>query len=613
MNKKSDGYKLIGLCTILVLLLMLILSSPGLAESEPKFDPNGWRVWGEAYWPTPPVGGGIARAAAPVYIGLMNPNHFPVLDWFSMSFMYEKLINSDAHQQPTIPWLAESWKYLDDVTVLMTLRQGVYFHDGSQFNAESLKYQMAWILDKQNRAWTRTWLEPLESVEIIDDYTVKWHFKRSWGAFLGTMASVPGFMISKKALVGDQAISESNRLQRFIVTAKRKLEKAEDDEEEADDKGPLVADAARKKVQQAEDYLNDLEEKEEEIKELAEEARSLDSYPVGTGQYTLETASHGNYIQLKRNPNWWFGKSIGHPDMPYFDGIKVTVIPDPSVRLANLKAGKLDFIVLNPRQFRLVEKDPKIDVNIYPSNMLIYLTLNHAKGPCQDIRVRKAISHAIDRKALVVGTQFGQARIASGLYPEGHWAHNPDLKPVEYNPQLSKKLLAEAGYPNGLTLKGFSLNIPEAQTFSKAIMGMLEQVGITWKPVFLGITGMAEPFQRLDFDLVGSIYPLVQEPDHIASLLYQPDSFFNNGRSHNEQAIELIEEGRKEVDVEKRKQIYFDLEKVLYDNYEDIWLFYPNAIMATNNNFQGFNVELFKKYGEGYFFSHPMWFKEGHP
>ncbi len=613
MNKNLDGHKLIGLCGIFAVLLMLILSTHGPAEAEQKFDPNGWQVWGKEYWPTPPVQGGIVRAAAPVYIGLMNPNHFPVLDWFSMSFMYEKLINLDARQQPTIPWLAESWEYLDDVTVLMTLRQGVYFHDGSQFNAESLKYQMDWILDKQNRAWTRTWLEPLESVEIIDEYTVKWHFKRPWGAFLGTMASVPGFMISKKALIGDHAITESRRLERLLVTAKRKLEKAEEDEDEAGSKGHLVAEASRKKVQQAKDYLNELEENEEKFKELAEGARPLDSYPVGTGQYTLETASHGNYIQLKRNPNWWFGKSIGRPDMPYFDKIKVSVIPDPSVRLANLKAGKLDFIFLNPRQFRLVEKDPKIDVNIYPFNMLFYLTLNHAKGPCQDIRIRKAISHAIDRKALVVGTQFGQARIASCLYPEDHWAHNPSLKPVTYNPQLSKKLLAEAGYPDGLTLKGFSLNIPEAQTFSKAIMGMLGKVGITWKPVFLGITGMSEPFQKLDFDLVGSIYPLVQEPDHIASLLYNPDSFFNNGRSHNEKALELIEAGRKEIDIEKRKQIYFDLEKVLYENYEDVWLFYPNAIMATNINFQGFNAELYKQYGEGYFFSHPMWFKEGHP
>ena len=370
---------------------------------------------------------------------------------------------------------------------------------------------------------------------------------------------------------------------------------------------------AGEKLAAAETYLVDLQNRKEKAQKLADGARPLDSHPVGTGQFMLEEASHGNYIQLKRNPNWWFGKSIGRPEMPYFDGIKVTVIPDPSVRLANLKAGKLDVTILTPRQYRMVKNDRNVDVHVYPFNMLFYLTLNHARGPCQDIRVRKAISHAIDRKALVVGTQFGQARIATCLYPDDHWAHNPDLDPVEYNPELSRKLLAEAGYADGLTLKGFSLNIPETQTFSKAVMGMLADVGIDWKPVFMGVTGMAEPFKRLDFDIIGSIYPLVQEPDHIASLLYKPESFFNNGRSRNEKAIELIKAGRNEVDFEKRKQIYYKLEKVLYDNYEDVWLFYPNAIMATNKNLEGFNNELFKKYGEGYFFSHPMWFKDGQP
>ena len=226
----TDRFQIIKLCSIIILLMTLGLASPVFADADTEVDPivdsEGWRVWGEEYWPTLPVRGGVTRAAAPVYIGLMNPNHFPVLDWFSMSFMYEKLINFDARQQPTIPWLAESWEYLDDVTVLMKLRPNVSFHDGSEFNAESLKYQMEWILDKQNRAWIRTWLEPLESIEVIDQLTVKWHFKRPWGAFLGTMASVPGFMISQKALEGDSAITESKQLQRQIVTAKRKLKKA---------------------------------------------------------------------------------------------------------------------------------------------------------------------------------------------------------------------------------------------------------------------------------------------------------------------------------------------------------------------------------------------------
>ena len=104
---------------------------------------------------------------------------------------------------PTVPWLAESWKYLDEVTVIMKLRQGVQFHDGSPFNAEGLKYQMDWIMNPKNGAWTRAFLEPVASIEVMDPYTVKWHFKKPWAGFLGVMSSVPGYVISAKALKAD--------------------------------------------------------------------------------------------------------------------------------------------------------------------------------------------------------------------------------------------------------------------------------------------------------------------------------------------------------------------------------------------------------------------------
>ena len=81
----------------------------------------------------------------------MNPNHWPVNDWVTISYFYDKLIWTDAGYKPTVPFLAESWKYLDPKTVVMKLRQGVQFHDGTPFNAESVKYQMEWIKDPGQR------------------------------------------------------------------------------------------------------------------------------------------------------------------------------------------------------------------------------------------------------------------------------------------------------------------------------------------------------------------------------------------------------------------------------------------------------------------------------
>ncbi|HOM30339.1 MAG TPA: ABC transporter substrate-binding protein [Deltaproteobacteria bacterium] len=586
--------------TIVALAMLLFMTAlPGSlfsAQDSVKAKP-GWMEWGERYYPARPVRGGYVRVASPVYIGLMNPHHFPVLDWVTMSNIYERLILLDAGYRPTVPWLAVSWEFLDDLTVVMRLRKGVVFHDGTPFNAQAVKYQMDWVMDRDNLAWTRAWLEPLQSVEVMDEYTLRWHFKKPWGAFLGTMASVPGYVVSPKALERDAARTKAKKLERELITLRRKVGQEKDQQKAA---------SARKAIS----------EKEKQLKsyaDLCRDAGSLDTYPVGTGPFMFESASTDNYVQLKRNPSWWFGRSVGMPDMPYFDGVRVSVIPDPSVRLANLKAGKLDFIVLDAVQYRLVKDDPKFRVVTYPINWLIYLTFNHARGPCADIRVRKAISHAIDRNALVQGTQFGLGRVSSCVFPDDHWAHNPDLKPVTYDPELSKKLLAQAGYAKGLDLTGFTLNIPEAQAFAKAVMAMLEKVGIHWRPVFLSVTGMMEPFRKLDFDVIGNAYPWIQEPDHIATLLYDPDSPFNNGRSRNEEAIRLIKSGRETVNETQRARIYHKLEEALYRNYEDAWLWWPTVVLASSTNIQGFNADMFKKYGEGYYFSHPQWFRDGRP
>ncbi len=610
MKVKKMRLALLGVLGLLLLLPSALVGPFVMAEEE-LGTKQGWMVWGEEYWPTKPVRGGHFRSASRFYIGVMNPNHFPVLDWVSISNLYERLILCDSSYKPTVPWLAESWKQLDQVTVIMKLRKGVRFHDGSAFDAKSLKYQIDWIMDTKNGAWTRVWLEPLKSIEVVDEHTVKWHFKRPWGSFLGTMSSVPGFVLSAKALKGDVALAEAKRLARRVKGAEREAAKAEKNAQEMASKLGKETAKARAEAEEARKKATDIESRIKELATLTTGVKPLDTNPVGTGPYMLEKASPGNYIKLKRNPNWWFGKTVGFPDMPYFDGIKVSVIPDPSVRLANLKAGKIDFVVISPHQYRLVKNDPNLDVAVFPVNWLIFLMFNHAQGPCKDIRVRKAISHAIDRKALIAGIQFGMGRVASCIYPDDHWAHNSDLKPVSYDPELSRKLLAEAGYSDGMTLKGFTGNFPEARAFSKAIMAMLEKVGITWKPNFLSVSGMADPLERLDFDMVGALYPWITEPDHIATILYHPDGLLNNGRSRNEKAITLIKAGREEIDYEKRRNIYHQLEEVLYNNYEDVWLFWPMAVVAFNKNLQGFRPEMTQKYGEAYFFSHPMWFKDG--
>ena len=103
------------------------------------------------------------------------------------------------------------------------------------------------------------------------------------------------------------------------------------------------------------------------MSERAKDAKNLDVHPVGSAAYMLDKARPGNFLSLKRNPDWWFAKLIGR-DMPYFDGIKVTVIPDPAIRLANLRAAKLDVLRIPKAQYRIIKNDPGLNVYVSPES-----------------------------------------------------------------------------------------------------------------------------------------------------------------------------------------------------------------------------------------------------
>lgn len=565
-----------------------------------------WWKWD--YSKEKPVRGGYIKYAASYYIGLMNPNHWPVYDWVAMTYMYEDLYYIQGDWKPNFPWLAESYTYPDPLTCIMKFRKGIKFHDGTDFDAEAVKFTLDYIMDRKNGCWTRAWVRPIKSIEVLDKYTLKWNFTEPWAAFIGMMGTTPGYIISKKALEGDMALKELKKIEKKREIYRGKVSKQE---EEAKTKSGDESVKALKKLEREKKALAEVEAEYQETAKKAEGAFDVDTHAVGTGRYMFEEGRPGNYLKLKRNPNWWFGKSIGQPDMPYPDGVIIKVISDLSVRLATLRAGEIHSMGLSPSQFNMLKNDPNLKVTSMTQNHLVALRFNTQKGPCKDLRIREAVSHAIDRQALIYGTQFGQAEIASGMYMNDHWCHNPNLKPVAYDPELSKKLLQEAGYDKGLTVTGYMANTPDSMTMSEAIKNMLAQVGIDWKVDYLDNVASSDRMRNLEYDLAAGGWAYIKDPDMMASGLYLPDGGFNYGRSNNPEAIKLIEAGVRELNEDKRQKIYWELEKVLYDNYEDVWLWNPILSTARRKNLLGYDVELHKLGQESYWFSHPEWLKDG--
>jgi ABC-type transport system substrate-binding protein len=608
-NIKEDLVR-IGLVAVLLFFIHVLFTAPSIFAQEQKKFKAPWYRWDSTYWPTEPVHGGYFQRAAAKYVGLMNPNHWPVSDFDFLDFLHDFPVNYDGKLRPIVPHIIRTWKYVDPKTMVTTILPGIQYHDGSALNAKSVKYNIEWCMDKKNAAWTRAYYRKIKKLEVVDEYTLKWHFSEPWAGFLGTIGYI-SWMISEKALKDDAALNEFNKIVRKLERAQKAAEKADKKAEKAKAKGGKKAKKATKKAKKAWKSVKSLKKKHDKLAEAVKGAKELDTHPVGTGPYMLEEASPGNYVKLKRNPNWWFGKTVGRPDMPYFDGIKSIVIPDPSIQLANLRAGKIDVMSVSKTQYNLIKDDPDLKIHIKKESNTFMLWFNHAKGPFKDIRLRKAVSHAIDRKAIVYGLRFGLDRVAAGVYPMNHYSHNPDLKPVVYNPELSKKLLTEAGFADGLTIKGFSSNDVTAKPVSVVVKDMLSKVGIKWEVDYLEASAVSDRRTNLEYDLCQGYWSYIYDPDTVVAGLYLPDGGMNFGRSKNEKVIKLAEAGVEQVDFKKRTRIYQDLEKALYDNYEDVWLFYDTTIVAHRKAVQGLNSKMYDEGGFAYYYTHPRWFKDG--
>jgi len=603
-----------GILGSVAFVFMLIWFQPAWAADQtgetPQWEwtkefpePSWWR-WDDSYSPITPVRGGILSRAKTRYIGLANPNHFPVNDWPTVGEFYEKLFNRDGRYKVAVPWLAHSWRLVDSTTFVMKLKKGINFIDGTPFNAEAVKYQIGWIKDKKNGCWTRSLLDPIKAVEVVDEYTVRFRLNNPWAGFIGVLSDTPGYMISPRALKNEILLGEATKL---AGKAKRAQKKADKLAKKAK-KNPAKYEKKAKKERKKADKL---QKKAGKLMAKMSGVESLDRVPVGSGPYIWDQASPGNYLTLKRNPNWWFGKSIGKPDMPYHDALKMLVIPDPQVRIANLKVAKIHELNIDRSQYAHLKGNPDLQVYKLPRNSVVSLLFNHTKGPCQDIRVRKAISHAIDRRAIVEGALQGFGRVASCMFPEDHWTHNPNLPPVKFDPELSKKLLAEAGHQDGLSINGYMPNDNTSVAMAQILKAMLGKVNISWDVQILDTAAWTDRLRNKEFDLGHGSWPWIFDPDLMATGLYHPNGGFNFGRSANKAAIPLVEAGRQEMDVEKRKQIYWKLEEVLYNSYEDIWLYWEVSLGAQRKEVQGINRQMEMDGQEGYWMSHPTWFKDG--
>jgi dipeptide transport system substrate-binding protein len=204
----------------------------------------------------------------------------------------------------------------------------------------------------------------------------------------------------------------------------------------------------------------------------------IDQDPLGTGPFQVVQYQKDALIRFKANPTYWAGKAK-------IDNLIFAITPDASVRWAKLQKGECHVMPYpNPADLDAMRKDSKVTVLEQPGLNIGYLAYNTTKKPFDDVRVRKAVNMAIDKKAIISAVYLSTGVAATNPIPPGQWSYNKALKDDAFNPAEAKKLLAAAGYPNGFSTDLWAMPVqrpynPNAKRIAELMQADLAKVGVT--------------------------------------------------------------------------------------------------------------------------------------
>jgi len=344
--------------------------------------------------------------------------------------VFDALVHVDANAR-LVPGLALSWRAIDSTTWEFKLRRGVKFHDGSDFTAEDVVFSLERPATLAASPGPFTgFVKSIVSKTIIDPWTLRFKTAAPYAMLPHDLNSI--FIVSRKAAAG-------------ATTADFNSGKA----------------------------------------------------AVGTGPYKLLRFARGDRIELARNDSYW-GWQSGKPAA--WDKVTLRVLPADTARIAALLSGDLDAIENIPTaDLTRLKTNAKLRLEQKVSWRTLFLHMDQyrdhpphvsdksgkplAKNPFKDARVRLAVSRAINRRAIVERVMEGYALPAGNLVSPPVFGHVDALKPEAYDPESAKKLLAEAGYPDGFALILHAPNdrYVNDEQVAQAVAQMLARVGIQTK------------------------------------------------------------------------------------------------------------------------------------
>lgn len=295
-------------------------------------------------------------------------------------------------------------------------------------------------------------------------------------------------------------------------------------------------------------------------------------HPIGTGPYQLvEWKPAENVVRLRKFDDYW-GKK------PAIKNIVFRAVPDPATRSMEIQKGSLDFIPDAPYGDLGLLRKSGLNVEITNTARLYLLSFGSLTGtPYADPAVRQAISMAIHRDQIVKRILFGMGKAAAAPFEASMSFANQTLKPLPYDPQKAKDLLAEAGWKdsdgNGIVDKDgrpFAMTLftypqrPGLRPMAQALQAQLQQIGLKVDIRVMDYSAIVDTMKPGDMRLTAAATAMIPDPDYFLRNYYYSKGDSNSWGYHNSEVDHLLDQGSQSTNAQKRKAIYDEIQKIIY-------------------------------------------------
>ena len=454
-----------------------------------------------------------AVAAEP---GQLDPQNNAILPGMMIEKqIFDPLIDKDPETGEFIPALATEWEWTDSTHLKLTLREGVKWHDGSDFTSADVVYTVGRFAEGSATASLYAAFDAANTV-ANGDYEVTIAFKYEF-------APAINFIAHNRAFIVNQNYVETNGQQTF------------------------------------------------------------GQQPMGTGAFKFVEWVVGSHVNLVRNDEYW-------GTVPSYENLTVRFITDDTARMVALETGEID--IASEIQAEDIERAMNGEVEgvigyTTPSYKVWYLSFNYNFEPFQSKEVRLAMAHAVDWEAAceVAGgmtVEAAQSCLASTIF--GYEAQGI----YEYDPELSKQLLAEAGYADGFEVTCVEEEIPVAVRMIETVQAYLAEVGITMNIQVVDTPTWQEGLTNGTSQLtVGNMTAMTGDPMHTLNQTVD-DAVQITGKVEDEHYNELFDQGAAEMDETARAEIYQELQQYVYENAFQIPMYQQIITYGVRDYIDGF-------------------------